>query len=70
MIDNLSRYALTCNCGIRISGTNENIIISLLQQHIESGLFHTGYMIRNKFKYNDTELEDILSEIKSIETGK
>ena len=69
MIDRPPEYQLTCNCGMRISGTNENGVISLLKKHIESGQFHTGYMLRNKFTYNDTELEEILSEISSMRKG-
>ena len=70
MIDRPPEYQLTCNCGMKISGTNENGVISLLKKHIESGMFHTGYMLRNKFTHNDTELEEILSEISSMRKGK
>ena len=66
MIDRPPEYQLTCNCGMRISGTNENGVISLLKKHIESGLFHTGYMLVNKFEYEGTELEKILSEVSSM----
>jgi hypothetical protein len=64
MIDSPPEYQVTCNCGMRISGTNENGVVSLLMKHIEAGAFHTGYMLRNKFIYDDTELEEILSLIK------
>lgn len=66
MIDSPPEYQLTCNCGMRISGTNENGVVSLLIKHIEKGVFHTGYMQRNRFVYDDTELEDILSKIKTM----
>ena len=66
MIDSPPEYQLTCNCGMRISGTNENGVVSLLMKHIETGVFHTSYMLRNKFTYNNTELEDILSGIKTM----
>jgi len=69
MIDSPPEFQLTCNCGIKISGTNENGVISLLKRHIESGVFHTGYMLRNKFEPGGTELEEILSEISTLRKG-
>ena len=69
MIDRPPEFTLTCNCGMRITGTNENGTISLLKRHIESGVFHTGYMLRNKFKDGGTELEEILSEISTLRKG-
>lgn len=70
MIDRPPEYQLSCNCGMRISGTNEKGVVSLLQKHIESGVYHTGYMLRNKFIYNDTELEEILAEISLLRKGE
>ena len=69
MIDSPPEFQLTCNCGIRISGTNENGVISLLKRHIESGVFHTGYLLANKFEVGGTELEKILSEISTLRKG-
>ena len=69
MIDRPPEYSLTCNCGMRITGTNENGVISLLKRHIESGVYHTGYMLRNKFEPGGTELEEILEEISTIRKG-
>jgi hypothetical protein len=69
MIDRPPEYQITCNCGMRISGTNENGVISLLQKHMESGLFHTGYLLVNKFTNEDTELDKILSEVKTMRKG-
>ena len=69
MIDSPPEFQLTCNCGIRISGTNENGVISLLKRHIESGVFHTGYLLANKFEVGGTELERILSEISTLRKG-
>ena len=69
MIDSPPEFQLTCNCGIRISGTNENGVISLLKRHIESGVFHTGYLLVNKFELGGTELEKILSEISTLRKG-
>jgi len=69
MIDSPPEFQLTCNCGIRISGTNENGVISLLMRHIESGVFHTGYLLANKFELGGTELERILSEISTLRKG-
>ena len=69
MIDSPPEFQLTCSCGIRISGTNENGVISLLKRHIESGVFHTGYLLANKFEVGGTELEKILSEISTLRKG-
>ena len=69
MIDSPPEFQLTCNCGIKISGTNENGVISLLMRHIESGVFHTGYLLANKFELGGTELERILSEISTLRKG-
>ena len=69
MIDRPPEFQVTCNCGMRISGTNENGVISLLKRHMESGVFHTGYMLRNKLEYGGTELEEILEEISTIRKG-
>ena len=69
MIDRPPEYGLTCNCGMRITGTNENGVISLLMRHIESGVYHTGYMLANKFELGGTELEKILSEISTLRKG-
>ena len=69
MIDSPPEFQVTCNCGMRISGTNENGVISLLKRHIESGVYHTGYMLRNKFESGGTELEEILEEISTIRKG-
>jgi hypothetical protein len=69
MIDSPPEYQLTCNCGMKISGTNENGVMSLLQRHMETGLFHSGYMLVNKFTPGDTELDKILSEVKSMRKG-
>jgi hypothetical protein len=69
MIDSPPEFQVTCNCGMKISGTNENGVISLLKRHIESGVYHTGYMLRNKFEPGGTELEEILEEISTIRKG-
>ena len=44
MIDRPPEYELTCYCGMKITGTNENGVIALLDRHIESGVFHTSYL--------------------------
>ena len=69
MIDRPPEFQITCNCGMRISGTNENGVISLLKRHMESGLFHTGYLLVNKLENDNNELSEILSEISSIRKG-
>ena len=69
MIDRPPEYQITCNCGMRVTGTNENGVISLLQRHMESGLFHTGYLLVNKLDSNDSELNRILLEVSSMRKG-
>jgi hypothetical protein len=44
MIDRPPEYELTCYCGMKITGTNENGVVSLLNRHTESGIFHTNYL--------------------------
>jgi hypothetical protein len=39
MIDRPPEYELTCYCGMKITGTNENgVVIALLNRHTESGI--------------------------------
>lgn len=69
MIDRPPEYQLTCNCGMRISGTNENGTISLMKRHLESGKFHTAYLLHNKLVGNDSELESLIAEATSMKKG-
>lgn len=69
MITELPYYELTCNCGMRIRGNNENGVISLLKKHIESGKFHTGYLLVNKLEPGGSELENILKEATAMKKG-
>jgi hypothetical protein len=69
MIDSPPEYQLTCNCGVKISGTNENGLVSLMKRHLESGKFHTAWMHFNDIKENTTELSKILSEAKQMAKG-
>lgn len=69
MIDRPPEFELTCDCGMKITGTNENGVISLLKRHRESGVFHTGYLLVNKINPTEGELEKILSEISSLRKG-
>ena len=70
MIDSLPEYGLTCYCGMRISGTNEKGLVSLLKKHIASGVFHTAYMSVYKINYNDTDLEKFLAEVTALRKGE
>jgi len=70
MIDSPPEYQLTCNCGMKISGTNENGLVSLMKRHLESGKFHTAWMHFHNVKDDQpTELIKILSEAKHMTKG-
>jgi hypothetical protein len=69
MIDSPPEYGITCNCGMRISGTNENGVISLMKRHLESGKYHTAYLLHNGFEPGDTELEKIIINATSMKKG-
>ena len=47
MIDRPPEYGLTCDCGMRITGTNEKGTISLVKKHFETGEFHREYLSFN-----------------------
>lgn len=44
MIERPPEYQITCNCGIRISGTNEKGTISLVKKHLDTSEFHAAYL--------------------------
>ena len=69
MIDRPPEYGLTCNCGMRITGTNENGTISLMKRHLESGKYHTAYLLHNGFEPGGTGLEDTILEATSMKRG-
>jgi hypothetical protein len=69
MIDRPPEYGLTCNCGMRITGTNENGTVSLMKKHLESGKYHTAYLLRNNFVPGGTELEEVISNATTMKKG-
>ena len=76
MIDRPPEYELTCYCGMKITGTNENGVVSLLNRHIESGIFHTNYLQtlgwahKQNMEMNEMDLLDnVLGSIKSMRKG-
>ena len=69
MIDRPPEYGLTCNCGMRITGTNENGTISLMKKHLESGKYHTAYSLLNNFVPGDSELERTIIEATAMKKG-
>jgi hypothetical protein len=76
MIDSPPEYELTCYCGMKITGTNENGVVSLLNRHIESGIFHTSYLQTLGWKYKEKVdmseqdmLDNILGSVKSMRKG-
>ncbi len=68
MIDRPPEYGITCECSMRITGTNENGVISLMKRHIESGVFHTGYLMCRAVS-KETSTENILFEISTLRKG-
>ena len=43
MIDRPPEYQMVCHCGMKITGTNEKGLISLLAKHYETGEYHIAY---------------------------
>ena len=70
MIDRPPEYNLTCYCGMKISGTNEKGLVSLLKKHITSGVFHTAYMSVWRLGYDESSLEKVLSEATIMRKGE
>ena len=55
---------------MKITGHSENGTVSLMKQHIESGKFHTGWMLVNKISSEQsTELQEIIKEAKAMKKG-
>ena len=54
---------------MRISGTNENGVISLMKRHLETGKYHTAYLLFNGLEPGDSELEKIISNATSMKKG-
>jgi hypothetical protein len=69
MIDRPPEYGLTCDCGMRITGTNENGTISLMKRHLESGKYHTAYLLLNKFMPGESGLEKTIIEATAMKKG-
>ena len=76
MIDRPPEYELTCYCGMKITGTNENGVVSLLNRHTESGIFHINYLQtlgwadRKKIEMDEMDLLDnILGGIIDMRKG-
>ncbi len=70
MIDSPPEYQLTCTCGIKISGTNENGLISLMKRHRESGKFHTAWMLVYGIGQDEkSDLDNMLIEATSMKKG-
>ena len=44
MIDRPPEYGMTCHCGMRITGTNEKGLVSLIKKHTETGEYHLAYL--------------------------
>ena len=65
-INEAPQYELTCGCGITIRGNSENGIVSLVKQHIESGKFHTAWMLVNKYSDTPSTFEIIIKEASAM----
>ena len=71
MIDRPPEYQMTCNCGMRITGTNENGLISLIKRHLDTGTWHSAYLLVNKLLPDcSTELEKIMKTSIAMRTDK
>jgi hypothetical protein len=44
VIDRPPEYGMTCHCGMRITGTNEKGLVSLMKKHTETGEYHLAYL--------------------------
>ena len=44
VIDRPPEYGITCHCGMRITGTNEKGLVSLMKKHTETGEYHIAYL--------------------------
>ena len=76
MIDRPPEYELTCYCGMKITGTNENGVVSLLNRHTESGIFHINYLQtlgwahKEKIEMDEQDmLDNILGGITTMRKG-
>ena len=70
MIGDPPEYSLDCNCGIKISGTNENGLVSLMKKHLETGKYHTAWMLVNNFNSTvPTILESTIKEASAMKKG-
>ena len=68
MIHEAPHYQIACNCGIVISGNSENGIVSLLKKHLESGRFHTAWLLENNIKPSEIDLQKIVDSVSSMKT--
>jgi hypothetical protein len=57
MIDRPPEYGMTCHCGMRITGTNEKGLVSLLKKHFEAGEYHLAYLSIQKDSLTKSESE-------------
>jgi hypothetical protein len=60
MIDRPPEYGITCHCGMRITGTNEKGLVSLMKKHFETGEYHISYLIMKDMKWGQVEVEDVI----------
>jgi hypothetical protein len=57
MIDRPPEYQMACHCGMKISGTNEKGLVSLLKKHFDSGEYHLAYLSIQKDSLTKSESE-------------
>jgi hypothetical protein len=60
MIDRPPEYNMACHCGMKISGTNEKGLVSLLKKHFESGEYHLAYLSVQKDSTTKSESEKLV----------
>ena len=70
MIDRPPEYQMTCHCGMKISGTNEKGLVSLLKKHFDSGEYHLAYLSIQKDSSEKSESEIVVDKAISLREKK
>ena len=66
MIDGPPEYGMTCHCGMRITGTNEKGVVSLLKKHFDKGEYHLAYLLIQEKDLGKSESERVVDKAISI----
>ena len=63
MIDRPPEYGVTCNCSMRITGTNEKGLITLFKKHLDTSEYHRSYLFVKDMKWGQVESEDVIYSV-------